>query len=72
MPKIASVKRSATVAWASSSEHSSLLAAGTVAGAISESFDASASLDIFSLDFSSDEIPLLGSVQTAERFHRLA
>ena len=72
MPKIASVKRSATVAWASSSEHSSLLAAGTVAGAISESFDASASLDIFSLDFSSDEIPLLGSVQTNDRFHRLA
>ena len=46
MPKIASVKRSATVAWASSSEHSSLLAAGTVAGAISESFDASASCTV--------------------------
>ena len=39
--QIASVKRSATVAWGPSSEHATLLAAGTVAGAISESFDAS-------------------------------
>ena len=34
--KISGVNRSATVAWGASSEHASLLAAGTVAGAKSE------------------------------------
>lgn len=43
--KVAGVQRSSTVAWGASLEHSSLLAAGTVAGAISDSFDSSAHLD---------------------------
>ena len=37
--RISGVNRSSTVAWGASSEHSSLLAAGTVAGAISDNFD---------------------------------
>lgn len=51
-----------------------MIAAGTVANAISDSFDASAALEIFSLDLdsASGEMPLLGSAQTSERFHRLA
>lgn len=74
MPQVSQIPRSATVAWGSSANNANLLAAGTVAGAISDSFDASASLEIFSLDLSSQtgEMPLLGSVKTNERFHRLA
>ena len=68
------VNRSSTVAWCGSAEHASLLAAGTVAGAYSESFDTTAHLEIFNLDLgsSSSEMPCLGSIQTSERFHRLA
>lgn len=73
-PRVASVQRSATVAWSPTSQHAALMAAGTVAGAISDSFDASAQLELFSLDLGSrsGRMPLLGSVQTNERFHRLA
>jgi protein transport protein SEC31 len=73
MPKIGSIPRSATVAWSSSTDHCGLLAAGTVAGAISETFDTTAHLDIFSLDLTSgsDELPLLGTLTCADRYNRL-
>ena len=72
--RVSHVSRSATVAWCPLHDRSGLLAAGTVANAISDSFDASAALEIFSLELSSSssEMTLLGSVQTSERFHRLA
>ena len=70
--KVAGLKRSSTVAWGASLEHSSLLAAGTVAGAISDSFNSSAHLEVFKLDSQAGELGLLGSIQTSERFHRLA
>ena len=72
--KVSSVGRSATVAWGNTSEHANLLAAGTVAGAISEPFEPPAHLEIFQLDLaaSTKEMKCLGSVQAAERFHRLA
>ena len=73
-PRVAGVQRSATVAWSPTSQHATLMAAGTVAGAISDSFDATAQLELFSLDLGArtGDMPLLGSVQTSERFHRLA
>ena len=72
--RVAYVPRSATVAWGPSHETAGMVACGTVAGAISDSFDASASLDIFSMDLGSKsgQMDLLGSVQLTERFHRLA
>ncbi len=76
MPKerVSYISRGATVAWGPTSETSSLVAAGTVAGAISDSFDASAALELYMLDLASasGEMQMLGSVQTPERFHRLA
>ena len=74
MPSIGSVKRSATVAWGASSDYANLLAAGTVAGAISDSFDTSSQLEILSVDVTSSgaELPSLGMVQTSERFCKLA
>lgn len=76
MPKerVSFISRGATVAWGPTNETSSLVAAGTVAGAVSDSFDSAAALEIFSMDLGSKsgEMSLLGSVQTGERFHRLA
>ncbi|KAF6262154.1 hypothetical protein COO60DRAFT_1470516 [Scenedesmus sp. NREL 46B-D3] len=67
------IDRSATVGWCPV-QGPSLLACGTVAGAIDMSFSTSSVLEIFKVDFaSSDASPALaGHVQVPERFHRLA
>ena len=72
--RVSYINRGATVAWGPTSETASLVAAGTVAGAISDSFDASSTLELFSLDLGSGsgEMPSLGAVQLPERFHALA
>ena len=72
--RVSYISRGATVAWGPTNETAGLVAAGTVAGAISDSFDASSTLEIFSLDLGSQsgEMPTLGSVQLPERFHGLA
>ena len=72
--RVSYISRGATVAWGPTSETAGLVAAGTVAGAISDSFDASSTLEIFSLDLGSQsgEMPVLGSLQLPERFHCLA
>ena len=50
------------------------MAAGTMAGAVDLSFSSSANLEIFKLDFQSDEreLTLVGEIPSSERFHRLA
>ena len=72
--RISYIDRSATVAWCPLTSQAGLIAAGTVANAISDSFDASAALEIFSLDMgsSSEKMSMLGAVQTNDRFHSLA
>ena len=71
--RISYIRRGATVAWGPTHETASYIAAGTVAGAISDSFDASASLEIFNLDLgsASGEMEVLGSIQLPERFHSI-
>ena len=68
------IPRSGTVAWGPTTESAGMIATGTVAGAFSDNFDASAALEVFSLDLgsASGECTLVGSVNTNERFHRLA
>lgn len=50
------------------------VAMGTMAGAVDLSFSSSASLEIFKLDFQSDdrELPLVGEFPSSERFNRLS
>jgi len=74
MSKLKSIQRSGTLAWSTSADRPALLAAGTVAGAIDDSFECTAHLEIFDLDLASADqsMPLLGSVTTSERFQRLA
>ncbi|CAL0304359.1 unnamed protein product [Lupinus luteus] len=71
MACIKGVNRSASVALAPDSPY---LAAGTMAGAVDLSFSSSANLEIFSLDFHSQdhELPLLAEFPTSERFNRLS
>ncbi|KAF2293722.1 hypothetical protein GH714_004326 [Hevea brasiliensis] len=63
--------KSASVALAPDAPY---MAAGTMAGAVDLSFSSSASLEIFKLDFQSDDrdLPLVGEFQSSERFNRLA
>ncbi|XP_047340406.1 protein transport protein SEC31 homolog B-like [Impatiens glandulifera] len=71
MASIKSVNRSASVAFAPEAPY---MAAGTMAGAVDLSFSSSANLEIFKLDFQSDdcELPLAGEAATSERFNRLS
>nr|GMD36612.1 protein transport protein SEC31 homolog B [Ipomoea batatas] len=71
MAIVKAVNRSASAAFAPDAPY---LAAGTMAGAVDLSFSSTANLDIFELDFTSDdrELILAGSVASSERFNRLS
>ncbi|GLT39684.1 hypothetical protein SLA2020_138620 [Shorea laevis] len=71
MACVKGVNRSASVALAPDAPY---LAAGTMAGAVDLSFSSSANLEIFKLDFQSDdrELPIVGGSPSSERFNRLA
>ncbi|VFQ84239.1 unnamed protein product [Cuscuta campestris] len=71
MAIVKAVNKSATVAFAPESPY---LAAGTMAGAVDLSFSSAANLDIYKLDFTSDdqELILAGSAASSERFNRLS
>ncbi|KAJ4836661.1 Protein transport protein Sec31B [Turnera subulata] len=71
MTCIKSVSRSASVALAPDAPY---MAAGTMAGAVDLSFSSSASIEIFKLDFQSDDrdLPVVGESPSSERFNRLA
>ncbi|XP_057976811.1 protein transport protein SEC31 homolog B [Malania oleifera] len=70
MACIKGVSRSASVALAPDAP---FLAAGTMAGAVDLSFSSSANLEIFKLDFQSEDrdIPVVGESPSSERFNRL-
>ncbi|PIA29578.1 hypothetical protein AQUCO_05800010v1 [Aquilegia coerulea] len=71
MACIKSVNRSASVAISPDSPY---LAAGTMAGAVDLSFSSSANIEIFKLDFQSDDsdLSLVGESPSTERFNRLS
>ena len=68
---IKEVNRSASVAFA---PEAPLIVAGTMAGAVDMSFSSSANLEIFQLDFQSDDrkLPLVGAIPITEPFNRLS
>lgn len=71
MACIKGVNRSASVALSPDAPY---LAAGTMAGAVDLSFSSSANLEIFKLDFQSDDqdLSLVGESPSSERFNRLS
>lgn len=68
---IKGVNRSASTAF---SPDGAYIAAGTMAGAVDLQFSSSANLDIFELDFVSDDrqLRLAGTVPSSERFNRIS
>ncbi|KAF5738393.1 Transducin family protein / WD-40 repeat family protein isoform 1 [Tripterygium wilfordii] len=71
MACIKGISRSASVAMAPDVEY---MAAGTMAGAVDLSFSSSSNLEIFKLDFQSDDrdLPIVGETPSSERFNRLS
>ncbi|XP_062115563.1 protein transport protein SEC31 homolog B [Humulus lupulus] len=71
MACIKGVNRSASVALAPDAPY---MAAGTMAGAVDLSFSSTANLEIFKLDFQTDDrdIPVVGESPSSERFNRLS
>ncbi|XP_077240202.1 protein transport protein SEC31 homolog B-like [Tasmannia lanceolata] len=71
MACIKAASRSASVAFSPDSPY---LSAGTLAGAVDLSFSSSANLEIFKLDFQSEdpELPVVGQCPSTERFNRLS
>ncbi|CAN6442260.1 unnamed protein product [Victoria cruziana] len=71
MACIKGASRSASVAFSPDTPY---LAAGTMAGAVDISFSSSANLEVFKLDFQSDEweLPVVGGCPSSERFNRLS
>mgnify|MGYP000226313853 CR=1 FL=1 len=72
MAAMKSVGRSAMVAFAPTAPD--IVGMGTMSGAIDASFSASASLDIFKIDFSTPDtdLQLLTSFSSTEKFNRLS
>ncbi|KAH6759783.1 transducin family protein / WD-40 repeat family protein [Perilla frutescens var. frutescens] len=68
---IKGVNRSASTAFAPDGAY---IAAGTMAGAVDLQFSSTANLDIFELDFVSDDrqLVLAGTVPSSERFNRIS
>ncbi|XP_042061380.1 protein transport protein SEC31 homolog B-like [Salvia splendens] len=68
---IKSVNRSASTAF---SPDGAYIAAGTMAGAVDLQFSSTANLDIFELDFVSDDRQLImaGTIPSSERFNRIS
>ena len=72
--KLKEMPRSAAVAWSPLASKSNLIAAGTVAGAIDDSFASTGSLEILEVDFSNmgDQMTVKGKVEVSDRFNKLA
>uniref|UniRef100_A0A2P2MNP0 Uncharacterized protein MANES_10G135100 n=1 Tax=Rhizophora mucronata TaxID=61149 RepID=A0A2P2MNP0_RHIMU len=71
MSSIKSVGRSAQLALSPDAPY---LAAGTMANVVDNSFSSTANIEIFELNFQSEdrELPLLGGCPSSEKFNRLA
>eukprot|EP01125_Pyxidicula_operculata_P008838 TRINITY_DN292_c0_g2_i1.p1 TRINITY_DN292_c0_g2~~TRINITY_DN292_c0_g2_i1.p1 ORF type:complete len:1154 (+),score=395.81 TRINITY_DN292_c0_g2_i1:46-3507(+) len=70
--KIRTVPRSATVAWCPEETDVSILASGTFAGTMSDTFDPTGTLEFFAMDFSKNELEVMASLKTEEKLNRLA
>ena len=73
MGKVKEIVRTANVAWSPRALQSIYLIGGTVAQQLDATFSTSANLELFSLDLASSELamPLVGRVESPQRFHKL-
>uniref|UniRef100_A0A672PPL5 SEC31 homolog B, COPII coat complex component n=1 Tax=Sinocyclocheilus grahami TaxID=75366 RepID=A0A672PPL5_SINGR len=71
--RVKEILRTATQAWSPATKHPVYLALGTAAQQLDASFNTSAALEIFEMDFadSSMDMKLRGTLPTSNRFHSL-
>ncbi|XP_076856627.1 protein transport protein Sec31A isoform X2 [Brachyhypopomus gauderio] len=71
--RVKEILRTATQAWSPAAHHPAYLALGTSAQQLDASFNTTAALEIFEMDFAdtSMEMKLRGSLSTTHRFHSL-
>lgn len=68
--KISEIPRSAALAWCPLSEHSNVIATGTLAGSLKD-FSSGTKLEFFSFNLNSLEPNLLGGIDAYDRFYKL-
>lgn len=73
MGKVKEIVRTANVAWSPKNLQSIYLMAGTVAQQLDATFSTTANLELFGLDLAnpSMEMPLVGRIETPQRFHKI-
>ncbi|XP_026131940.1 protein transport protein Sec31A isoform X2 [Carassius auratus] len=71
--RVKEILRTATQAWSPAAKHPTYLALGTAAQQLDASFNTSAALEIFEVDFAdtSMDMKLRGTLPTSNRFHSL-
>ncbi|XP_057666336.1 protein transport protein Sec31A isoform X1 [Diorhabda carinulata] len=71
--KVKDIERTANVAWSPKNQHPIYLAAGTAAQQLDASFNTNAVLEIYSLNLTDPgpDTPLVSSIQTDHRFHKI-
>ncbi|XP_035389249.1 protein transport protein Sec31A isoform X2 [Electrophorus electricus] len=71
--RVKEILRTATQAWSPAAHHPAYLALGTSAQQLDATFNTTAALEIFEMDFAdtSMEMKLRGSISTTHRFHSL-
>ncbi|XP_063077508.1 protein transport protein Sec31A [Engraulis encrasicolus] len=71
--RLKEILRTANQAWSPAAHHPAYLALGTSAGQLDASFNTTAALEIFEMDFAdpSLEMKLRGTLSTSSRFHSL-
>lgn len=74
MSVLKQLDRAARTAWCPSSKFRTLIASGTIAGTIDDSFETKSQLEIYDIDLgsSSHEMRLLGSIGSKDCFHSVA
>ena len=74
MPKLKETHRSATVAWSPIAANRNFICAGTVAGAIDDSFAAGATLEVLEVEYAAPgmDLAVRGTIECSERFNKLA
>jgi hypothetical protein len=65
------IDRNATIAWSPLPQYPHILAGGTASGTIDNSFDLSASIELFDLKAPGDSLPVIGRTTCEDRICKL-
>jgi protein transport protein SEC31 len=69
--KINEIHRAAALTWCPCTEHTDIIATGSIAGSL-EDFSSGSKIELFATDLNSTQAKLLGSASTPDRFNKLS